>query len=411
MTNRGTKRRRKSTRFAGWIGLFLTITALFTAGCGAPAGGPQIPTGETREPFSARAESEDGAIVSWSGYTEGYEPGAEAEFDITIKNETDRVWEGRYCLQLLDRQLPEVIATLEQRAFTLEPGVGFSDTITIRFPEGLDDGAYGLSLAVRRPGGPMVDLVPIQIGETDEVRRATTQQDMDASLEACPSVGGAKEGGRPPVELAKADLAQRLGVGLDEIKVRSVEEAVFSDASLGVPEPGKVYAQVITPGYIIELTVAGQAYRYHASDEWVVAVPGGEGQPSSDRITIEVVEVAASQVVVRGQSSLPDGACVSTELWADGAPQAWWPADACARVMQGAWELVVPLGAGQALQPGVQYMVRAYQPGGPNIVATFPFDLNAPPSPPSQGPEDDPVPTLATEPSASSNLGHDLAGQ
>jgi hypothetical protein len=187
----GKGKMRGKTKFIGWTLLLLTITALLAAGCGAPTNGPQTPTREVRESFSARRESEDGAIVAWSGYTEGYEPGAEAEFDVTIKNETGQTWRGRFCLQLLDRQLPQVIATLEQRPFTLEPGVGFSDTITVRFPEGLGEGAYGLSLAVRRAGGPMVDLVPIRISEAGEVRHPTTQQDVDAALEACAPPAGA----------------------------------------------------------------------------------------------------------------------------------------------------------------------------------------------------------------------------
>jgi hypothetical protein len=33
----------------------------------------------------------------------------------------------------------------------LESGVGFSDEVTIRLPEGLDEGTYGLSMAVRDP--------------------------------------------------------------------------------------------------------------------------------------------------------------------------------------------------------------------------------------------------------------------
>jgi hypothetical protein len=283
---------RGKTKFIGWTLLLLTITALLAAGCGAPTSGPQTPTREVREPFSARREGEDGTIVAWSGYTEGYEPGAEAEFDVTIKNETDQTWRGRFCLQLLDRQLPQVIATLEQRPFTLEPGVGFSDTITVRFPEGLGEGAYGLSLAVRRAGGPMVDLVPIRIGEAGEVRRPTTQQDVDAALEACaPPAGADTEPAAPLVALARADLARRLGLSADQIKVQRVEATEFPDASLGVPEPGKVYAQVTTPGYVIELTVAGQAYRYHASGERIVAAPGDEGQPPGGRITIEFEEL------------------------------------------------------------------------------------------------------------------------
>jgi hypothetical protein len=172
----------------GWTVLLLTITALHATGCGALTSVPQTPSQEARERFSARRESEDGAIVAWSGYTEEYKPGAEAEFDITIKNENNQTWRGRYCLQLMDEQLPIVIATLEQREFTLEPGVGFSDTITVRLPEVIDEGSYGLSLPVRKPGSPMVDLVQIQIGDTDEIRRAASQRDIDASLGACPPV-------------------------------------------------------------------------------------------------------------------------------------------------------------------------------------------------------------------------------
>jgi len=381
-------KQRGKIKLIGWTALLLTITVLLVAGCG-PADGPQTPTGEARERFSARRESEDGAIVAWSGYTEGYEPGAEEAFDITIKNETAQAWHGRYCLQLLDSQLARVNATLEQRSFTLEPGVGFSDTITVRFPEGMGEGAYGLSLAVRRSDRPMVDLVPIQIGEADQVRRPATQRDMDASLEACPPPSGADiDPAAPLVALTKADLAGRLDLSADQIKVQSVTPAEFPDASLGVPEKGKVYAQVITPGYVIELAVAGQTHRYHASGEQIVAVPSEEGRTPNGRITIEGVEVSGEQVIVHGTSTLPDGTRLSTELWADGAMQTWWSTDACAPIRQGAWELVVPLEAGQALRPGVQYMVRAYQPGGPNIVATFPFDLDGPPTPPSQAPGD-----------------------
>jgi hypothetical protein len=274
-----------------------------------------------------------------------------------------------------------VLDTLEQRTFALDAGVGFSDELSVRLPQDLDEGTYGLSMAVRRPGGPMVDLVPIGVGETDEVRRATTQRDMDASLEACPPVAGAEEGAGSLVAQARAELAQELGVSPDQVEVQSVEETEFPDASLGRPEPGKVYAQVITPGYVIELAVGGESYRYHASDERIVAVPN-EGRPSpKTSIAIEGVAVSSEQVIVRGQSTLENGTCLNVELWADGVLQTWWPTEACAPVRQGAWKLVVALTADQELQPGVQYVARAYQPGGPNVVSTFPFDLSAPPTP------------------------------
>jgi hypothetical protein len=360
------------------------IVIVIAAGCGGLTRVTQTPTRESREPFSARVESEDGAIVAWSGYTDGYEAGAEEEFNLTIKNGTGQTWHGRYCLQLLDRQLPQVIAALEQREFTLEPGVGFSDSISVRFPEALDEGAYGLSMAVRRPAGPMVDVIPIQIGETDEVRRATTQRDTNASLEACPPVEEAQVGAGPLLEMAKADLAQRLGIKLGEIEVQNVEETDFADASLGVPEPGKVYAQMITPGYIIELAAEGAVYEYHAAGDRVVLVPD-EGQSPEGSITIEGVQVTAGeQIMVHGRSTLPDGSCLGTELWADGELQAWWPGDTCVPIQSGVWQLSVSLGRDGApteLDATARYMVRAYQQNGPNIVSVFPFDLAGPPTP------------------------------
>ncbi|MBM4467889.1 MAG: hypothetical protein FJ014_20460 [Chloroflexi bacterium] len=78
---------------------------------------------------------------------------------------------------------------------------------------------------------------------------------------------------QPLVDLAKTDLQERLGVSFDKIAVQSVEATEFPDTSLGVPEPGHMYAQVITPGYVIELVVDGTLYTYHGSGERVVFVP------------------------------------------------------------------------------------------------------------------------------------------
>ncbi len=75
------------------------------------------------------------------------------------------------------------------------------------------------------------------------------------------------------VMLAIFDLTLKTGVDPDKIETKSTEEFNFSDASLGVAEPGADYAQVITPGYIIMLIADGETYEYHASGERVVQVP------------------------------------------------------------------------------------------------------------------------------------------
>jgi len=74
------------------------------------------------------------------------------------------------------------------------------------------------------------------------------------------------------VQLAKEDLARRLDVSVSEISVISVEAVDWPDTSLGCPQPGMAYAQVITPGYLIVLGAAAQNYEYHTDEHSFVAL-------------------------------------------------------------------------------------------------------------------------------------------
>lgn len=75
------------------------------------------------------------------------------------------------------------------------------------------------------------------------------------------------------VMLAKFDLTLKTGVDLEKITTVSVEQINFSDTSLGVPEPGVQYEQVVTPGLIIILEANGEEYEYRASGAKVIQVP------------------------------------------------------------------------------------------------------------------------------------------
>ena len=50
------------------------------------------------------------------------------------------------------------------------------------------------------------------------------------------------------VDAALRDAATVLGVPANQLQVVQVEAVEWSDASLGCPRPGAMYAQVITPG-------------------------------------------------------------------------------------------------------------------------------------------------------------------
>jgi hypothetical protein len=68
------------------------------------------------------------------------------------------------------------------------------------------------------------------------------------------------------VKRASAELAQELGVGGDQVKLVAVEAVEWPDASLGCPEPGMAYAQILTSGYRITLQAQGAEYLFHTND-------------------------------------------------------------------------------------------------------------------------------------------------
>jgi hypothetical protein len=92
------------------------------------------------------------------------------------------------------------------------------------------------------------------------------------------AVGGPLRGAmaKRASETARRDAAARLGIDPQQVQIRSVSSRVFPDASLGCPQPGSVYAQVETPGFVIELEAAGKTVRYHADATRVVQCDEGE---------------------------------------------------------------------------------------------------------------------------------------
>ncbi|MFQ6101727.1 MAG: hypothetical protein ACE5OS_10915 [Anaerolineae bacterium] len=65
------------------------------------------------------------------------------------------------------------------------------------------------------------------------------------------------------VDAAMAYLAAELGIAPEEVTIFSFEPVEWPDAGLGCPQPGMMYAQVITPGYRLLLEVAGEQYEVH----------------------------------------------------------------------------------------------------------------------------------------------------
>ena len=79
---------------------------------------------------------------------------------------------------------------------------------------------------------------------------------------------------------AKQHLAEDLGIEPREVYVGAVEERTWPSTALGVEEPGRVYATVMTPGYRLVLEAQGTLYDYHADTSGQVK-PAGLTQPGA----------------------------------------------------------------------------------------------------------------------------------
>ena len=75
---------------------------------------------------------------------------------------------------------------------------------------------------------------------------------------------------------ARRDLARRLELDERSIRVLSVAPTSWPDTSLGCPQDGEEYAQVETPGYVIELAAEDRTFLYHSDLERVVTCPKPE---------------------------------------------------------------------------------------------------------------------------------------
>lgn len=66
------------------------------------------------------------------------------------------------------------------------------------------------------------------------------------------------------VEVARKDLAERLGIPEAEIGEASVEEADFPNTALGAPVHDEMSGMMIASGWRIRLAASGETYEYRA---------------------------------------------------------------------------------------------------------------------------------------------------
>lgn len=117
--------------------------------------------------------------------------------------------------------------------------------------------------------GPQIEVTEEQKGEREE-----EQEYIDSNTSEEDSVGMNPDYGElteDQIQIADRAIGDLLnssdGITPGMITVKSFEEQEFEDASLGCPQEGESYAQVVTPGYQITLEAQGEEYDYRVAED------------------------------------------------------------------------------------------------------------------------------------------------
>ena len=67
--------------------------------------------------------------------------------------------------------------------------------------------------------------------------------------------------------LAVQDLAARLSIPVEQIRLVSQRAVEWPSSALGCPQPDRMYLTVLTPGHHLVLAAGGVTYHYHAGEQ------------------------------------------------------------------------------------------------------------------------------------------------
>ena len=127
--------------------------------------------------------------------------------------------------------------------------------------------SQGSSASPPATGAPTTAASTTDVPAATDVSAPTSAGEPEGSDTTVYERGGIDEGLRPFIDEATDDLATRLAIDPADVEVLSAVLVTWPDASLGCPQPGMQYAQVLTDGSIIELGVGEGddtvVYRYH----------------------------------------------------------------------------------------------------------------------------------------------------
>jgi hypothetical protein len=122
-----------------------------------------------------------------------------------------------------------------------------------------------------------LNVLEAQPGERGQSVTPTVTPTAMPTGETPPAKGEVPQGILDPILKEAAALAN---VAREQLVIVRAEPVVWSDGSLGCPEPGMEYAQMLVNGYWVVINAAGQTYDFRAvRDGRFRLCPQGRGRP------------------------------------------------------------------------------------------------------------------------------------
>lgn len=168
----------------------------------------------------------------------------------------------------------------------------------------------------------------------------------------------------------RALIAEQLQIASTELTLVSAEQVIWPDASLGCPQPGQMYAQVLTSGWrAVFADAAGREYDVHTPENpklFVICTPAA-AQPWSAYQGNPAVEAAIKALAEREGVALESVSVVIVEAveWSNSCLGCAQAGERCLMVITPGYRIV--------LQSGEKtYTVHTNRNGGQAILCDHP---------------------------------------
>jgi hypothetical protein len=168
----------------------------------------------------------------------------------------------------------------------------------------------------------------------------------------------------PAAVAAQQALAAQLGIPIDQIQIREIEQVQWPNACLGAAQPDEMCAMVIVDGFRIVMDVDGEVFTFHTNmdgSQLRMAQPGGPLGENPVPLAVERARQLLSEQLGIALNQVEVISAIPTQ-WPDSCLGVQNPDTACAEVITPGFRVVL-----QA--EGQEYIFHTDQVGGAVIQA------------------------------------------